>query len=207
MTTQTFISDDREKILTYAQERFFKEGFYKISMDEIARELGMSKSTIYKYFPSKVELVNDAVKTLVASVKIRIESAISMDSNAVEKFLAVIKILTETITRFTDKWLSDLQHHAPQIWEEVDETRRKLLYENISKLISQGQREVLIKKYPPEIIITLITGAMRNIVNPAFLISTRFSYDDAVEYAFKILLNGILTEKGQKILEQLKLQK
>jgi len=206
MTTQTFISDDKDKILRYAQERFFKEGFYKISMDEIARELSMSKSTIYKYFPSKVELVNDAVKTLVASVKIRIESAISMDSNAVEKFLAVIKILTETITRFTDKWLSDLQHHAPQIWEEVDETRRKLLYENISKLIVQGQREGLIKKYPPEIIITVITGAMRNIVNPSFLISTRFSYDEAVQYAFKILLNGILTEKGQTILNHLKLQ-
>jgi hypothetical protein len=130
-----------------------------------------------------------------------------MDSNAVEKFVAIIKILTETITQFSEKWLSDLQHHAPQIWTEVDEIRKKLLYENISKLISQGQREGLIKKYPPEIIITLITGAMRNIVNPAFLISTRFSYDDAVQYGFKILLNGILTEKGQKILNQIKLQK
>ena len=41
-------------------------------------------------------------------------------------------------------------------------------------------------------------------VNPQFLIATRFSYDDAIHYAFKILLNGILTEKGQVIFNKIK---
>jgi hypothetical protein len=101
--------------------------------------------------------------------------------------------------------MNDLQHHAPHIWQEVDETRRKLMYEHISKIIAQGQKEKLIKDYPPEIIITLITGAIRGIVNPQFLISTSFSYNEAVHYAFKILLNGIFTKSGQTIFNKIKL--
>jgi AcrR family transcriptional regulator len=176
-------------------------------MDEIARDLAMSKSTLYKHFISKLDLVSAVIHLLISRVKGRIHSAIALDTNAVEKFVEVMKILTETITRFSDKWMSDIQHHAPQIWIEVDETRKQLMYENISKIILQGQNEELIKPYPPEIIITLFTGAIRNIVNPQFLIASRFSYDDAVQYAFRIMLNGILTEKGLKILNNLNLPK
>jgi TetR/AcrR family transcriptional regulator, transcriptional repressor of aconitase len=200
------ISKEKRKILTYSQNKFFSEGFYKISMDEIAKELGMSKSTLYKNFPSKVDLVRESVQDLVSDVKSKVQNTILEETNAVEKFVNVIKILTITITKFTDKWMSDLQHHAPQIWQEIDETRKKLMYVNISKIIKQGQEEGLILDYPPEIIITIITGAMRNIVNPQFLIATRFSYNDAVHYAFTILLNGIFTDKGKKIFEKIKIQ-
>ncbi len=206
MDTQVTFTD-KEKILSFAQQVFFKDGFYKISMDEIARELSMSKSTLYKHFPSKVELVNEAIHLLVSDVKQKVSGAILMDANAVEKFVLVINVLTETITKFSDKWMNDLQNHAPQIWIKVDEARKKMMYENISKIILQGQKEGLIKDYPPEIIITLITGAMRNVVNPQFLTSIRYSYNDAVQYAFKILLSGILTEKGAEIINHLKLHK
>jgi AcrR family transcriptional regulator len=196
---------DKDKILLFAEQVFFKEGFYKISMDEIARGLSMSKSTLYKHFPSKSDLINEAIFRLVADVKQKISGAIKMDANAVEKFVLVIHVLTDTITKFSDKWMSDMQNHAPHIWAKVDEARKKIMYENISKIILQGQKEGLIKNYPHEIIITLITGAMRNVVNPQFLISIDYSYNDAVVYAFKILLSGILTDKGQQVIKHLKL--
>lgn len=207
MTEQQIIFDDRNKILAYSQNRFFKEGFYKLSVDEIARELGMSKSTLYKYFPSKLALVSESIKLLASKIHTEISSIINSDGNAVEKFVAVMTRLLQNITRFTDKFMSDLQHHAPHIWEEVDEIRKKIMFTNISSIILQGQKEGLIINYPPEIIITMIVGALRSVVNPGFLTSTKFSYNDAVGYTFKILLNGILTDKGKKILKQLNLPK
>ena len=44
---------ERERILNYSINKFHAEGFYKTSMDEIARDLQISKKTIYKYFQSK----------------------------------------------------------------------------------------------------------------------------------------------------------
>ena len=206
-STVSDVSEDKSKILRYAQDRFFRDGFYKLSMDEIARDLAMSKSTLYKHFLSKLDLVSAVIHLLARNVKGKVHSVIELDTNAVEKFIEIMKVLTETITRFSDKWMSDIQHHAPQIWMEIDEIRKQLLYENISKIIIQGQKEELIKPYPPEIIITLFTGAIRNIVNPQFLIANSFSYDEAVHYSFRIMLNGILTEKGHIILKQLNLPK
>lgn len=191
------------KILLYAQDKFFSGGFHKITMDEIAREMQISKGTLYKHFPSKLDIVNDAIKILISGVKSQVETLLASEDNAVEKFMQVIRLLTATITRFSDKWLSDLRHHAPHIWIKVDETRKVLLYENISKIIKQGQKEELIKKYPPELIITLFIGAIRNVVNPEFLTSTRLSYDEAVRHTFSILLGGILTDKGQEILNKI----
>ncbi|MBL7128958.1 MAG: helix-turn-helix transcriptional regulator, partial [Ignavibacteria bacterium] len=57
MKTNTLPTDDRDKILNFARQKFHREGFYKISMDEIAKELHVSKKTIYKYFPSKEKLL------------------------------------------------------------------------------------------------------------------------------------------------------
>ena len=48
---------DRKKILEHSRRKFHAEGFYKISMDEIAGDLRISKKTIYKHFPSKEELL------------------------------------------------------------------------------------------------------------------------------------------------------
>jgi AcrR family transcriptional regulator len=199
--------DDKNKILAYSQERFLKEGFYRLSVEEIARELGMSKSTLYKYFPTKHDLVNESIKNLALKINGEISGIINSDGNAVEKFVMVITQLVKNITRFTDKFMSDLQHHAPTVWEEVDEMRKKIMFKNISSIIIQGQEEELIIKYPPEIIITIIVGALRSVVNPQFLTSSKFSYNEAVARTFEILLNGILSAKGKKILKQLKLPK
>ena len=48
----------REKIIELISEKFFREGFSRTTMDEIATDLHMSKKTIYKFFSSKEELLN-----------------------------------------------------------------------------------------------------------------------------------------------------
>ena len=46
----------RRAILTAAQSIFLSEGFVLSSMDRISAAAGMTKQTVYRYFPSKTEL-------------------------------------------------------------------------------------------------------------------------------------------------------
>jgi len=62
-------SAERLRILEHSMEKFKSVGFIKISMDEIASDLKMSKKTIYKYFHSKEELVEKSLETLMHSFK------------------------------------------------------------------------------------------------------------------------------------------
>ena len=47
----------QEEIYEVAERMFMKYGVKRISMDDLARELGMSKKTLYQYFENKEDLV------------------------------------------------------------------------------------------------------------------------------------------------------
>ena len=47
----------RQKIIETAKEEFMQYGFHRISMDDIAEKLSMSKKTLYRYFTGKDDLI------------------------------------------------------------------------------------------------------------------------------------------------------
>lgn len=78
----------RENILTVATQVFTQTGFGATSMSAIAAELGGSKATLYKYFPSKEQLF-EAVLMRGCSVVLRaLEALAQSDSDDLEAMLA-----------------------------------------------------------------------------------------------------------------------
>ena len=63
----------KETVLKKSLELFIQNGFKTVTMDDIAKELGISKKTIYQHFSAKDELVKATVDYvfLTASDKIK----------------------------------------------------------------------------------------------------------------------------------------
>lgn len=190
--------NEKQKILNYSKERFISEGFHKISMDEIASGLQISKKTIYKYYPSKENLIHEIVKSDMDSMNLIIKSIIDSDSDVIKKFVEILEFYFSVLTKFSDKWMRDMQIHTPDLWCEVDKFRADKIHSGLIKLLNQGKKEKLVADIPPEIIIMSHTTAMRAISNPEFLNQCNFSFRRALQSAFEMLINGILTEKGRK---------
>lgn len=193
------MEDDKNKILNYAHQKFMKGGFYKVSMDELAFELGMSKKTIYKYFPSKENLVGEISFLFRENIKEQIQTIIKSNENAVIKITELLKTIGERLAKVDERMLGDLQKHLPHIWAEIDEFRTKQINKFFTKIIDQGRDEGFIVNFPIEIIMTVYLSSIRAIINPSFVMNNKFSLKEAMDYTFKIVLNGILTEKGRKI--------
>ena len=51
------MENQKQQIIKTAGEMFFRLGIRSVSIDDICRELGMSKKTFYVYFAGKDELV------------------------------------------------------------------------------------------------------------------------------------------------------
>jgi AcrR family transcriptional regulator len=200
MKEETEIMDpEKLRIMTLAKEIFFKEGFYKTSMDSLAARLQISKKTFYKYWPSKDELVKESIRTHIIGVSRDIHAAALKDTDAFDKLLSVLEVLENTLIKFGDKWLHDLQTQTPELWKEIDEFRTKKMLTTLNNLLGQGQKEGLISKdVPKEIIITVVVSAVRAIVNPDFLYHNKYSYIEAVHITFDIFFRGILTASGRK---------
>lgn len=188
----------QDKIIEQIEEKFFKEGFYKTTMDEVAADLGMSKKTIYKFFPSKDDLINAIAKRFMNGMKNKIVPALNSDKNAIEKLGELISILASASQKVNPKRMDELRKYFPDLWIEIDKFRTKMMFENITKVIDQGKTEGLFLDYPTVIIMNVLVGSIRYVVNPEFIVNNSFSIIEAAQYSFKIIIGGILTEKGKK---------
>ena len=188
----------QEQIIEQIQEKLFVEGFYKTTMDEVASELGMSKKTVYKFFPSKEDLVNAIAEHFMHSMRKKILTALSSDRNAIEKLGELIKILASVSQKVSPARMEEIRRHFPSIWNKIDKFRAKMMFENITRVIEQGKSEGLVVEYPTVIIMHVLVGSIRNVVTPDFIVNNSFSIIEAAQFTFRIIIGGILTEKGKK---------
>ena len=191
--------EDDQKILDSIQGKFFREGFYKTTMDELASELKMSKKTIYKFFPSKSDLVSAIAMRFTEQMKRKILPILENDNNAVEKLSGLISLLSATAGKIGDRMFGELKNHFPEVWLKVDSFRTEMMYGNITKVIDQGKTEGLFIDYPTPIIMSILISSIRNTVNPEFIIENNCSMVVAAQTTFKIIVGGILTDEGKKI--------
>src|SRR5215831_7921758 len=70
----------RERILAAAREQFLSHGFHRITMDDLAEGLGMSKKTIYAHFPSKSALLEAMLLDKFRCVEEELEAITSVCS-------------------------------------------------------------------------------------------------------------------------------
>lgn len=190
--------EEKEKILEFTEEKLFSQGFHKTTMAEISSELRMSKKTIYKYFPSKLDLVDAIANRFTERMKGKVVPLLESDKNAVEKIIGLISLLSKTAAKIGDKIFTELKIHFPTVWQRIDKFRTEMMYANLSKVIDQGKSEGLIEDYPTPLIMNILVNAVRSTVNPEFILNNNFSMKVAAQTTFKIILNGILTEKGKE---------
>jgi len=198
------MNEEKEKILNFSSQKFMKGGFFKTTMDEIAADMRISKKTIYKNFSSKEELVREvALKILNTNAKL-IDDVIKIKCNPVEKLFRIFNTVGKIIMKVNEDNVRDIYHYTPETWKEIDEFRTKKMSHFLKDIIEQGQKEGYFLRKRPEIIITMFLSSVRAIVNPTFVINNRFTLIEALEETTEILSNGIMTEKGKKILRKLK---
>ncbi|MFA7287787.1 MAG: TetR/AcrR family transcriptional regulator [Melioribacteraceae bacterium] len=192
--------DDKLKILLFSKDLFLKNGFYNTSMDEIAKELRMSKKTIYKHFPTKMFLVEAVGLNFRDTVKENVLKLLNeQTASSLTKIKSIVRFFLDISIKVDKRWFEDLQNHAPQYWEDLDKTRKELILGNLTKIIDEGKEEGLIRDIPTPILMTIFLNAVTSIINPEFLINNNFSLNEAFNHTFNLLLNGIQTKKAKKL--------
>lgn len=200
------ISDEpaRERILSFASGKFLREGFAKISVDELTSELAISKKTFYKYFTSKEDLLTQIMDRLVAGIRTRFLTIIDSDRDFIEKLSQVMALLANELGRLSLPLQADLQRHAPHIWKRVEDFRRERITKNFASLLEQGMEEGFVRKdINKKIALLTFLGAVESIIRPSVLINESFSAREALQSIMAIFFRGILTEDAGDLLREL----
>jgi AcrR family transcriptional regulator len=193
-------SDARERILAKTKEKFSAAGYSKTAMDEIAGELGMSKKTLYKFFPTKLELAEAVVEHIFTEVNRRCDAILASPLPAVEKLLRIVQMLTEQQHRFVTKtMLESLRHQLPHLWKRIEAFRQERMRKNLQIIFAQGKREGTVRAdLNREMFFHFLIGAINEGINPEVLIHASYSMHEALAGLIDIFMNGALTDSGRK---------
>ena len=196
MTTELEL---RDVILEHARNEFLARGFSKVTVDEIASQLGISKKTLYKSYPSKEELLRASLHSMMRSAGWELERIVSSDKPLVEKLATAMMTMGSYISRLRKESIIDLQRFAPTIWRELDKFRQDHIVSRLVAMVAQARLENLLRpEVHEEVVIQMLIHSIQGIVNPEVLITHSFSAEQATRSIITVIFQGALTDSARK---------
>ncbi len=198
----------RQRILAAAGNLFFNRGFAKVTVDEIAAELGISKKTLYQHFASKDELLHSVVRGMITDVAAEVEVIINEDrADCIDQLIGLMRLMTARVSRISKQFADDMQKHAPELWREVEQFRYKKVMANFGRLVRKGQAAGAIRRdVDPELLTVIFAATIQGVVNPQTLARLPYTASQLFQAVGKTMFIGILSEKA-KIVHYHKLKK
>jgi AcrR family transcriptional regulator len=188
-------------------ERFSHDGFAKVTVDELAANLGISKKTFYKCFANKEGLVDSIADRMMLFHATNVDRIIRSDLPFPQKLHGLMTYVGRLYGRVNGTLLRDMRRHAPETWVKVSAFRREKIQVNIGRLITEGIEQGHIRKDAnPRLFLITFLGAVEAVLNPDVLTVEPFSSEDALRMVLQILFQGILTEDASKSLVSLQQQ-
>ncbi len=196
----------QERILNKGDELFRRYGIRSITMDDIAKQLGVSKKTIYQHYPDKDELVIAVTKLNISRHFDEVENCCGPAAHdAISELLAVNSSVGEMIRSFNPIMFYDLQKYHPKGWIEFREFRNKYVLNKIVDNMNRGIREGV---YRDDINIEILSRMRLEQVDMTFNYEiyppTDFQFNVVMEELTVHFLRGLVNEKGMKLINQYK---
>jgi AcrR family transcriptional regulator len=192
-------SKSRQRVLDKATTKFMESGITKVTLDEVATELSMSKKTVYKYFPSKDDLLREVVRLMLAGVEREVTAIVNSDEPFERKMTRLLALIGKMVRRVGRQFQVDVQRFAPSLWKEIDTFRRERIFVKVKQMFQQAKQENIFRNdLDVELFYLVFINTAQGIMNPKILSENSFSAEEAFRGIIKIMYEGVLTEEGRK---------
>jgi AcrR family transcriptional regulator len=171
-------------------------------MDDVARELGISKKTLYQFVENKDDLVKKAIELHLKEECGRSEQMTQMAQDAIDELLLVIRSNIDEMRQMKSNIVFELQKYHRDAWDMIQEYQRGYMFNIVKDNLERGIREGL---YRDDLDVD-ITAKLHLVQSFAIFDETWFpkppySGDVLFREAMTLYLQSILSEKGRQALK------
>lgn len=194
-----------ERIIQGGEDLFLTAGIKSVTMDDIAKHLGISKKTIYQYFKDKNELVVALTKKKLQEDEDQMCAIMSTSGDVIEEMINMMKCSEEIFSKINPIVIHDMQKYHPDAWKEFQNFKADVLIRTLEELLNKGIKQGYIRpdidvKIMARMRVTQVEMGFNTILFPL----SEFS-PWKVQYQFLEHFNyGICTLKGYKLLDKYK---
>ena len=192
--------DIKHEIVESAGYLFTKYGVRSVTMDDIARELSVSKKTIYQHCKDKDEIVFLATQAHLEQERQEFNDIYERASNAIEELAMISQCMRKNIIDLNPSLLYDLNKYHRKAWEGYLEFKDDFVKNHIKRNLERGVKE---KYYRKDIDSDILAICRMEQIQMAFddKIFPKQDYDFKQIHIqlFDLFVHGIVTEKGEQL--------
>ncbi len=192
------------RIQLAAEKLFNRFGVRSVSMDDVSKEINISKKTLYKCFRDKNELISSAVNIHIDRMEEAIKEIKFKQSHAIKQLNEITHFAIEQSRAINPNMIFDLKKYHPEIYQELSVRRESHSLIRITENIDLGRSQGVYRTDFDEIIIAKAFSKL------TFTTVDSFNDTQSVEEIKRMLseimkyhIRGIATSEGLKELETL----
>lgn len=194
-----------QRIIDAAMTLFFRYGYSRVVVDDIVRELAISKKTVYNHFGGKSEILTAGIDRFARQFRQRADEIVNdVDLSLRQKLNAYLQHIGGSFSTVNKEFWDDLKRSEPVAYKQANDFRRDMQLQYLTQLVEEGVRVGYIRDDASrQIAIVMFISAVQQLTDTDFL--SQFPADisrqipattqERIDLVLSILLRGILTEK------------
>ncbi len=191
----------RSRIMDFAFSKFNAVGISQVTMDDIAKGVGMGKGTLYKYFPSKEYLILQTIDYFAGLVERNIEKILADDElTTVQKLNTFLKNVAGQLAKINPGILEYMERSMPAAYEKITEARERIMLNNLVRLLKEGKKNGLFHPQMDERLVThMMIASVSHLVHYNVMEDMNITFDQLFTSIVTVMLWGCLSEEGRKL--------
>lgn len=192
----------KTKILESSLELFLKHGIREMSIQKLIEPLGISTKTFYKYYKNKEELLAEVME-YHNNRHYSLLKSLPLSKNAACSFFDLWYIATVVGYDANKIFYQDLNYYYPELEKGVEENNNKKFVKYFLLMLKNGVKQGDFRQdIMPEVVLESIFVLFVAAVRKDHFKDFCFSAQEIMLNVFVVLIRGLCTEKGIKVLEE-----
>jgi len=192
------------EFLSQVLQVYMQLGIKSVTMDELARQLGMSKKTIYTFVKDKNDLVEQCIQLAQQGEECEIKTISEQQENAIDELLTLGELVANRLRNVHPSIFFDLQKYHPKAYKMMNCTRDELITESVVANFIKGKKQGL---YRDNLDVNIIAKMYLSFIDVLFrrevFPSTQYSFIQVYSEYFRYHIRGIASDKGLKYLQKI----
>lgn len=197
------MDDKSVQIMFGAAKLFMTYGMKSVSMDDIARELKVSKKTIYQYFEDKSTLISKIIEFKNEEEIKQVLELEKQSENAIDEIILITKLKSEHIKEMHPSIKYDLAKYYPEAWNLFQIHKKEMIFNHIKKNLKRGVEEELYRdSINATIIAKLFSEKIDMVIDNDIFPVSEFKFEEVYYEMMRYHLRGIASKKGVEYLQE-----
>lgn len=195
-------TEQQEKWLQRVEELFFKLGVKSITMDDVARELGISKKTLYAFVENKDDLVSKVMDRHISSQCKEDEKLHAESLNAVDEMVRIIRQIIADLGKLKPNLVHELQKYHREVWDRVNDFQQEYLLNLVRQNLEWGRSEGLYRTdFDLETAARFYIAGAMTIFEEKYFPKPPFTFETLFKEFITNYLYSIVSDKGLQMLK------